>query len=46
MSGALGYTFGYLLTDEVRDALYCFTLNETLLVWFLLESHRSAGRRK
>lgn len=39
---AAGFVFGYLLTDNIRQALYCLAFMETLLVLFLVECARTA----
>jgi len=45
VAGVLAFSFGYLLTDDLGNALYCLVFTDALLVWFLLESRRSARER-
>lgn len=46
VAGSVGYAFGFLLTDRIRNGVYSSLLLEALFVLYLAESHRVARKGK
>lgn len=46
VTGAVGYTFGYLLTYKIHEAVAASLILNGLLVLYLRECHKEMRRRK
>lgn len=44
--GSVGYAFGFLITDKIKNGIYASLFLEGLFVLYLLESHRVARKGK
>lgn len=46
VTGTIGYTFGFLLMDSIRDAVTASLFLNGLLLLYLRECHKESRRRK